>query len=601
MADSTLRWDLTDGPEYGQRWIALVQLLVSGRAPAGLHVRGRLDLSCVRLRSLPAGLTVTGDLDLRQCERLRRLGAGLQVGGDLTIGGRGNELTGARASLFADAGLEPSREGVVPLRTLPDDLRVGGTLTLHSCHRLTSLPASLHLGRSLELIACRALTALPAGLHVPGSLTVRGRQSLAALPADLRIGGSLLLQGAAIETLPDTLRVPEDVTLVNCRRLRALPSQLGAQTLRLAGSPLLSTFPALKLAHLRLERLPALRALPPDLQVSGRLQIKHCPITDVPVGSYQRLGLVATAVQALPEQLVVEQRLYLQRNPLTSLPRLAPAEDLVIEDCAATTLPTGLRSHNVRLTRLPIVELDGLSAAHELRISACPALRRVGATVEARSLLIHQCPQLSELPTTLQLGNLSLVDCPSLARLPQRLTIENSWGRTLSIEGCSGIEELPAQLVCPGEIEVAGSGLRRLSLQQAQLKLTWRGRPVPKDRLLSAVGRGEDLEAFFRGVDIEMTVQECLPFAEQALGRKLHGLRRVLWRERGWRYGKGTSWNTWHFIAELQTSGRFGLFTWIGGDWSWVEGDRDSLLATVPDDLFERATTGWLDDDPKAD
>ena len=117
----------------------LARLLFSGRAPSGLCVHGPLCLAGLRIRSLPADLTVEGDLDLRQCQRLRKLGRRLRVHGSLKIGGalplphwdleRGAILAGRE-------GFRVSRGRQVPLTALPEGLDVTGDLELRDCVRL---------------------------------------------------------------------------------------------------------------------------------------------------------------------------------------------------------------------------------------------------------------------------------------------------------------------------------------------------------------------------------------------------------------------------------------------------------------------------------
>ena len=56
------------------------------------------------------------------------------------------------------------------IMSLPDGLKVGGTLYLENCTSLKTLPNDLYVGRSLFLTDCTSLTSLPNGLKVVWSL-----------------------------------------------------------------------------------------------------------------------------------------------------------------------------------------------------------------------------------------------------------------------------------------------------------------------------------------------------------------------------------------------------------------------------------------------
>ena len=140
-------------PADYQVWKQLALLLYSGRSPEGLEVEGPLSLAKLRIRSLPARLSVRGDLDLRQCQRLNRIGDGLLVGGDLLVGGK---FTGSRRwdSYLIE---EPwpsvlhtlSKDGQCPLPELPAGLLVGRDLKLRQCRHLKRLPGRPP-GRALD-------------------------------------------------------------------------------------------------------------------------------------------------------------------------------------------------------------------------------------------------------------------------------------------------------------------------------------------------------------------------------------------------------------------------------------------------------------------
>jgi hypothetical protein len=175
------------------------QLILAGKAPDGLHVRGRLDLTntgaielprglrCYHLdlrgsgiRILPAGLEVEYKLDLQDCRHLEELPEGLKVG-----------------SLVL--------RGCTALRALPEGLDVY-FLDLQGCTQLQGWPRRAHIriGR-LNASGCTRLTSLPAGLRNLAQLDVSNCPNLRELPTGLRVSSWLDLGGSGVTRLPASL------------------------------------------------------------------------------------------------------------------------------------------------------------------------------------------------------------------------------------------------------------------------------------------------------------------------------------------------------------------------------------------------------------
>ncbi len=175
------------------------KLLLAGKAPEGLHVRGRLDLTgagaidlprglrCYhldlrgsRVRILPEGLEVEYKLDLQDCRSLEELPEGLKVG-----------------SLVL--------RGCTALRALPEGLDVY-FLDLQGCTRLEGWPRRAHIriGR-LNASGCTRLTSLPAGLRNLAQLDVSNCPSLRELPAGLRVTSWFDVGGSGVTRLPASL------------------------------------------------------------------------------------------------------------------------------------------------------------------------------------------------------------------------------------------------------------------------------------------------------------------------------------------------------------------------------------------------------------
>ena len=62
------------------------------------------------------------------------------------------------------------------ITSLPEGLKVGGSLYLTNCTNLASLPEGLKVGQYLNLSNCTSLTSLPEGLEVGGYLDLRNSQ-----------------------------------------------------------------------------------------------------------------------------------------------------------------------------------------------------------------------------------------------------------------------------------------------------------------------------------------------------------------------------------------------------------------------------------------
>jgi hypothetical protein len=370
-------------------WKRWVVRLASGRAPEGLTVGHSLSMAKLRIRSLPAGLTVRGDLDLRQCQRLKRVGDGLWVWGDLLVGGRCPEppwweeewLKEAERPHIPPLSLHAlSRDEQCPLAALPAGLRVGGDLRLLNGRRVERLPEGLRVGRSIELAGCTALERLPDPFEAHGDLTISGAPSLTALPARLSVKGSLRLIGAQIERLPEHLAVGGDLILECCPRLTGLPEELA---------------------------------------VGGSLVVRRCPIARLPEGL--RVGRDVSLhrlrdLEKTPAGLSAPGRIQLVRGP--GLRRVAQGlrvgTDLNLRRCA------GLRD-------LP----EGLVVPGTLDLRGCTALERLPGGMEIGS-------DLGRMPFA---PALRLADCPGLKSLPDDLTL----GGPIEVAG-SGLRGLPDRL-----------------------------------------------------------------------------------------------------------------------------------------------------------
>lgn len=225
------------------------QLILDGSAPAGLTVTGKLDLSGqTALTTLPAGLTA-GWFDLSGCTGLTALPADLRVR-RLTLGGSWDPSPLLRGLTCYQLDLQNTA-----VRGLPADLRVEHRLDLEGCVGLESLPAGLKVG-CLNLRGCTGLRSLPEGLDCyfldvsgctaldgwperasvsVGRLAARGCLQLRQLPPWLTSIAQLDLRDCvAMRELPDGLVVGSWVDVAGTR-IRSLPAGLADVQLRWRG------------------------------------------------------------------------------------------------------------------------------------------------------------------------------------------------------------------------------------------------------------------------------------------------------------------------------------------------------------------------------
>jgi hypothetical protein len=146
-----------------------------------------------------------------------------------------------------------------PIASLPDGLRVGGSLYLGSAP-ITSLPEGLKVGGDLYLDGT-SIKLLPRGLQVGGDLYLDGT-SIDSIPAGLSVGGNLNLAGTLTTSLSPDLSVGGDLNLADTP-IKSLPGglQVGA---------------SLNVSNTLIKSLPA------ELKVGGNLILHGAPIRLLP-------------------------------------------------------------------------------------------------------------------------------------------------------------------------------------------------------------------------------------------------------------------------------------------------------------------------------
>lgn len=405
--------------EQRLRWRCLVRELLTGRVPDGLEYPESLSLAKLRLRSLPANLTVRGDLDLRQCQRLRRIGNALTVDGDLQIGGRCDDRLWYEDATCPHPLCSDSQP---PLESLPELLKVGGQLTLRSCHRLKRLPQKFEMG-GLHIEGCHGFESLPESISsYERSLTLKGCPQLRRLPDSLHVQGNLRLIGLPLTALPSMLKVDGHLILECCPQLSSLPNQLQVGK------------------NLTIRKCP-IAVLPDDLRVGGNLVIKRCP-----------------ALTALPFIMAVGGNVYLSKCPeLTTVQTVTRfSKSLRINDCPKlSSLPTNLTVPGT----LDLARCAGLTAL--------PSGTEIGLKSQYSwrpSLVIADCHQLQSLPNDLKItGPIDLAGS-GLKALPESLSkVRVMWrGMAIRAEAVLAPERLSATEI----LEERNAEVRRVMLER---------------------------------------------------------------------------------------------------------------------------------------
>ena len=148
---------------------------------------GNLDLRRTPIQFLPKNLTrVGGYLWLDFCENLQSLPNGLKVDDDLDL--RNTNITFLPTDIQVKGELNLRNSSI---KSLPSDLEVGGDLVL-MYSQIEKLPDNLTVNGRLDLESCKNLQSLPNGLKVERNMDLRNT-NITSLPSDLEVGGDLIL------------------------------------------------------------------------------------------------------------------------------------------------------------------------------------------------------------------------------------------------------------------------------------------------------------------------------------------------------------------------------------------------------------------------
>ena len=159
----------------------------------------------------------------------------------------------------------------------------------------------LHIKGDLDLEESN-ITSLPEGLKVEDNLNLSSCKHLKSLPDNLKVGGELNLEGTNIKQLPKGLYVGDDIRLVGLE-IKSLPKDLNVD------------------GGLDLGYCTDLISLPNNLKVGGYLSLYKTKITSLPEGLKVGwdLYLDYTIIDTLPKGLKVDGDLSITNNPLAKL------------------------------------------------------------------------------------------------------------------------------------------------------------------------------------------------------------------------------------------------------------------------------------------
>jgi len=314
-----------------------------------------------KLSTLPAGLHLRGDLDLSNCPNIDTLPSDLRVEGTLRLansGGLERYYCGhpERFHDLASKGRSLAIRKWSALRVLPRRLLLAGSLHLHDCESLVEIGDGMSVGDSLSLSYCGQIRSLPSELRL-NSLCVKGCDNLRTLPAGLVVRDKVFLSDCReLSVLPFDISAEGDLAILRCPSIQELPADLKVGgNLRIISCKGLGSLPGnLKIAgDLELADCPNLEPLPQSIEVGGAVKIGSCEVME----EYY----CANPERLLDLAAICDSLRLTGWDKLTALPSGLNIYELRLESCELLAwLPTGLRVAGdlflwgcEKITRLP--------------------------------------------------------------------------------------------------------------------------------------------------------------------------------------------------------------------------------------------------------
>jgi hypothetical protein len=361
---------------------------IINRLPDNLVVNGNLDLSeCCYIDELPFNLTVNGNLTmdssvngmhLRPCTKIKgnfykawynNIPENFTIGGDLIVG----HISTLPAGLTVMGNLDLSNTKITEL---PERLKVYGNLNIQNLE-IEELPKDLYVGGYLNASHTK-LRLFPESVIVKGGFRINDTK-IKKFPRQFsRIIGDVIISNTDIRTLPDNLTVVGGLYFDNTP-ISELPENLHVYGALSCGGTYVETLPAslkfedsLYLEHCPIERLPE------NMMIKGSLNICESNITEFPEGLIVNgdLEFSDTLIKKMPQFMNVGG-LHIDNTKITELPEnFSVTGNLHVWYCddktvCLTKLPKGLKvggslrfSKNL-YSRLP----EGLFVGGDLDIS----------------------------------------------------------------------------------------------------------------------------------------------------------------------------------------------------------------------------------------
>ncbi|MDP0590242.1 MAG: NEL-type E3 ubiquitin ligase domain-containing protein [Candidatus Endonucleobacter bathymodioli] len=339
-----------------------------------------------------------------------------------------------------------------PLLTImPNNLTVTGALKISRCVNLKTLSKNLNAD-TIEIEYCDNLTTIPDNLHIKY----------------LHINGchGLLL-------LPDTLIVDVTAKIVECSKLKHLPSNF------------------VKI-NLIVENCGELKTLGHDLTLTGKLEVSQCHklttivANDLTVGSFfinenkiletlankvrttETSGALLRAssivicpnLRTLAETMIITRYLTITECPeLTHLPtKLEVGGMFIISYCdKITTLGYRLNfTSRVSMTNLKNLKTIGnnIIIGGLLTLRDNPNLKTIGNDITAHGIICIGCPDLEEIGDRVTVENdFGLIGCTNLVTINNTLKV----GGHFDLDYCVTLAHLPGEkFELGGDLSLAG-------------------------------------------------------------------------------------------------------------------------------------------------
>lgn len=139
----------------------------------------------------------------------------------------------------------------------------------------------------------------------------------------------------------------------------------------------------------------------------------------------------------------------------------------------------------------------------------------------------------------------------------------------------------------PGLFPLAPLAIAALSARADLVGMVVKSSTQRIARFLHEAGRRAALHDFFAGLDHGIVRHECQAAVDRYAPAPAPRVERVIWRADR---GNGAAG---HFLFSF-AGGPLGLITKLKGRWRWTAGDRDLVLATLPEEHFEAGTAAFF-------